>query len=61
MRIVLFANTDWYLYNFRLSLAKALVDDEWSRETTRDIVDEVRELAIPASWEKLRGVRGRSR
>lgn len=25
MRIVLFANTDWYLYNFRLSLAKYLV------------------------------------
>ena len=24
MKIVLFANTDWYLYNFRLSLAKAL-------------------------------------
>ena len=25
MRVVLFANTEWYLYNFRLSLAKALV------------------------------------
>lgn len=24
MKIVLFANTEWYLYNFRLSLAKAL-------------------------------------
>jgi len=24
MRIVLFANTDWFLYNFKLSLAKAL-------------------------------------
>lgn len=24
MRIVLFANTDWYLFNFRLALAKAL-------------------------------------
>jgi len=24
MKILLFANTDWYLYNFRLSLAKAL-------------------------------------
>jgi glycosyltransferase involved in cell wall biosynthesis len=26
MKIVLFANTDWYLYNFRLPFAKALVD-----------------------------------
>ncbi|MGA8172366.1 MAG: glycosyltransferase family 4 protein [Methylocystis sp.] len=26
MKIVLFANTDWYLYNFRLSLAAALRD-----------------------------------
>lgn len=26
MKIVLFANTDWYLFNFRLSLAKALRD-----------------------------------
>lgn len=25
MKVLLFANTDWYLYNFRLSLAKALV------------------------------------
>ncbi len=25
-KVVLFANTDWYLYNFRLSLARALVD-----------------------------------
>lgn len=24
MKVILFANTDWYLYNFRLSLAKAL-------------------------------------
>ncbi len=24
MKIILFANTDWYLYNFRLSLSKAL-------------------------------------
>jgi hypothetical protein len=24
MKIVLFANTDWYLYNFRLSLARRL-------------------------------------
>ena len=24
MKALLFANTDWYLYNFRLSLAKAL-------------------------------------
>jgi glycosyltransferase involved in cell wall biosynthesis len=26
LKIVLFANTDWYLYNFRLSLAEALND-----------------------------------
>ncbi len=26
MKVILFANTDWYLYNFRLSLAKALHD-----------------------------------
>jgi glycosyltransferase involved in cell wall biosynthesis len=26
LRVVLFANTDWYLYNFRLSLARALVE-----------------------------------
>lgn len=26
MKVLLFANTDWYLYNFRLSLAKALRD-----------------------------------
>ncbi|MGN6112256.1 MAG: glycosyltransferase family 4 protein [Luteimonas sp.] len=26
MKIVLFANTDWYLYNFRRSLAKTLID-----------------------------------
>lgn len=26
MRIILFANTDWYLYNFRFSLAKDLQD-----------------------------------
>ena len=24
MKILLFANTDWYLYNFRLALAQAL-------------------------------------
>ena len=35
-----------------LILAQAQVDDEWSRETTRNVVDEVRELAIPTSWEK---------
>jgi len=27
VKVVLFANTDWYLYNFRLSLALALRDD----------------------------------
>ena len=27
MKILLFANTDWYLYNFRLSLAKRLRDE----------------------------------
>ena len=26
LKIILFANTDWYLYNFRLSLANALRD-----------------------------------
>jgi len=26
LKILLFANTDWYLYNFRLSLAKDLRD-----------------------------------
>jgi len=26
MKFILFANTDWYLYNFRLSLAKAIRD-----------------------------------
>src|SRR6266542_2104691 len=26
-KVLLFANTDWYLYNFRLSLAKELRDD----------------------------------
>ena len=26
MKLILFANTDWYLYNFRLSLALALRD-----------------------------------
>ncbi len=26
MKIALFANTDWYLYNFRLGLARALHD-----------------------------------
>jgi glycosyltransferase involved in cell wall biosynthesis len=29
-KIVLFANTDWYLYNFRLSLARALVERGYS-------------------------------
>jgi hypothetical protein len=24
MKVILFANTDWYLYNFRLPLARAL-------------------------------------
>lgn len=28
-KIVLFANTDWYLLNFRLSLAKALREEGW--------------------------------
>ena len=27
MKVLLFANTDWYLYNFRLSLAKRLRDE----------------------------------
>lgn len=27
IKVVLFANTDWYLYNFRLSLARALRDE----------------------------------
>lgn len=27
MKIILFANTDWYLYNYRLPLARALKDD----------------------------------
>ena len=26
-KVVLFANTDWYLYNFRLSLAQRLRQD----------------------------------
>lgn len=26
MKVILFANTDWYLYNFRLSLARAIRD-----------------------------------
>ena len=29
MKIVLFANTDWYLYNFRLPLARTLLDAGW--------------------------------
>ena len=29
MKIILFANTDWYLYNFRLALAKRLRDEGW--------------------------------
>ena len=28
-KIILFANTDWYLYNFRLSLARQLVKENW--------------------------------
>jgi len=28
-KILLFANTDWYLYNFRLSLAHQLADRNW--------------------------------
>jgi len=28
-KILLFANTDWYLYNFRLSLARKLRDEGW--------------------------------
>lgn len=32
MKIILFANTDWYLYNFRLSLAQAL------REAGHDVL-----------------------
>lgn len=27
MKVALFANTEWYLYNFRLGLAKALLED----------------------------------
>ena len=29
MRILLFANTDWYLYNFRLALAESLREKGW--------------------------------
>ncbi|WP_250492545.1 glycosyltransferase family 4 protein [Caballeronia sp. GAWG1-1] len=29
-KVVLFANTDWYLFNFRLSLARYLRDNGWS-------------------------------
>ncbi len=29
MKIVLFANTDWYLFNFRLSLAERLREEGW--------------------------------
>ena len=29
MKIILFANTDWYLYNFRLALAERLRDEGW--------------------------------
>lgn len=29
MKALLFANTDWYLYNFRLPLARALRDNGW--------------------------------
>ena len=31
-KAILFANTDWYLYNFRLSLARSLREAGW--ETT---------------------------
>ena len=45
MKIVLFANTDWYLYNFRRSLAQAL----------RDAGHEVLLLSPPGAYgEKLR-------
>jgi glycosyltransferase involved in cell wall biosynthesis len=47
MRIVLFANTDWYLYNFRRSLALAL----------RDAGHDVLLLSPPGSYgEKLRAL-----
>jgi glycosyltransferase involved in cell wall biosynthesis len=29
MKIILFANTDWYLYNFRLALSERLRDEGW--------------------------------
>ena len=29
MKIILFANTDWYLYNFRIALAERLRDQGW--------------------------------
>jgi hypothetical protein len=28
-KIILFANTDWYLYNFRRSLAQQLLQGQW--------------------------------
>ena len=43
MKILLFANTDWYLYNFRLSLAKDL----------RDLGHEVILLSPPGNFQKL--------
>ena len=43
MKILLFANTDWYLYNFRLSLAKDL----------RDQGHEVILLSPPGNFQKL--------
>jgi glycosyltransferase involved in cell wall biosynthesis len=43
LRILLFANTDWYLYNFRLSLAKDL----------RDQGHEVILLSPPGNFQKL--------
>ena len=43
LKILLFANTDWYLYNFRLSLAKDL----------RDLGHEVILLSPPGNFQKL--------
>ncbi len=43
LKILLFANTDWYLYNFRLSLAKDL----------RDQGHEVILLSPPGNFQKL--------
>ena len=43
MKIILFANTDWYLYNFRLPLAKRL----------RDLGHEVLLLSPPGEYANL--------